>query len=121
MRLTWRDGVATALIGAAAAIYVGHLMSAYVPLITDSGDVAAAGLLLGFLACVLDEWTIKNMVVVRTLSALSVCALGLGIGVMATESDSLLMVFVATLVSLLVVTTIAHAGIFARRRVPNGR
>src|SRR5690349_16849524 len=55
MRLTWRDAAATLLVGAATAVYFCNMMSVPLPLITDRGDVAAASLLLGFVACVLDE------------------------------------------------------------------
>ena len=115
VRLTWRDGVATLLIGAIVAAYLGHVMSASIPLVTDPGDIAAAGLLLGFLACVIDEWTVTNKAVVRTLSGLSICAVGIGIAVMATGSESLLAAFMGTLVALWVVTTVAHAGAIALR------
>ena len=114
VRLTWRDGVATLLVGAATVLYLGHLLSVHMPSITDVGDVAAAGLLLGFVACVVDKWTIKNTAVVRALSVLSLSAIGIGIAAMATESESLLAVFVGTLMTLWVVTTMAHAGVIAR-------
>src|SRR6478735_3924714 len=72
MRLTWRDAAATLLVGAATAVYLGQKLSVPIPLITDRGDVAAGALLLGFVACVIDEWTVKHAALVRTLSVLSV-------------------------------------------------
>jgi steroid 5-alpha reductase family enzyme len=115
MRLTWRDAAATLLVGAATAVYIGQTMGAPIPLITDRGDVAAAALLLGFVACVIDEWTVTHAVLVRTLSVFSVCTLAVGIAAMATESEALLTVVVAMLVTLWAVTTLAHAGVIAQR------
>ena len=115
VKLTWRDGAATVLVGAATAVYVCNLLSLQVPLITDRGDVAAAGLVLGFVACVIDDWTIKHTVLVRTLSVLSLSALVIGIAAMAAESELLLTVFVGMLVTLWVVSTMAHAGVIATR------
>lgn len=115
VRLTWRDGAATVLVGAATVVYVCNLLSLQVPLISDRGDVAAAGLVLGFVACVVDDWTIKHTVLVRTLSVLSVSAIGIGIAAMATESQLVLTVFVGMLVMLGVVSTMAHAGVIATR------
>lgn len=120
MRLTWRDGVATLLVGAATAVYVCNMMSVPMPMIIDWGDVAAAALLLGFVACVIDEWTVKHAVLVRTLSALSVSTLCVGIAAMATESEFLVSVVVAMLVTLWAVTTLAHAGVIAPRAHSDG-
>ncbi len=120
MRLTWRDGAATLLVGTAAAVYLGQKISVPIPLITDRGDVAAAGLLLGFVACVIDEWTVEHAVLVRTLSVFSVSTLGVGIAAMATESEVLLEIVVAMLVTLWAVTTLAHAGVIAQRANSEG-
>ena len=121
MRLTWRDAAATLLVGAAAAVYLGQRLSVPLPLITDRGDVAAAALLLGFVACVIDEWTVKHAALVRTLSVLSVSTVGIGIAAMATESEVLLTIVVAMLVTLWAVTTLAHAGVLAHGRIRKGR
>jgi hypothetical protein len=107
--------MATLLVGAATAVYVCYMMTVPMPMIIDWGDVAAAGLLLGFVACVIDEWTVKHAVLVRTLSALSVSTLCVGIAAMATESVLLVSVVVAMLVTLWAVTTLAHAGVIAPR------
>jgi hypothetical protein len=115
VRLTWRDGAATMLVGAATVVYICNLLSVQVPLISDRGDVAAAGLVLGFVACIVDDWTIKHTALVRTLSVLSVSALGIGIAAMAAESEILLAVFVGMLVMLWVLSTMAHAGVIPTR------
>ncbi len=120
MRLTWRDAAATLLVGTATAVYLGQKIGVPMPLITDRGDVAAAGLLLGFVACVIDEWTVKHAVLVRTLSVFSLFTLGVGIAAMATESEALLEIVVAMLVTLWAVTTLAHAGVIAQRANPDG-
>ncbi len=71
--------------------------------------------MLGFVACVVDDWTIRHTVLVRTLSVLSMSALGIGIAAMAAESELLLTVFIGMLVMLWVVSTMAHAGVIATR------
>lgn len=115
VRLTWRDGAATMLVAAATVVYICNVLSVQVPLISDRGDVAAAGLVLGFVACIVDDWTIKHTALVRTLSVLSVSALGIGIAAMAAESEILLAVFVGMLVMLWVLSTMAHAGVIPTR------
>jgi steroid 5-alpha reductase family enzyme len=120
MRLTWRDAAATLLVGTATAVYLGQKMSVSIPLITDRGDVAAAGLLLGFVACVIDDWTVTHAALVRTLSVFSVCTLGIGIAAMATESETLVTIVVAMLVTLWALTTLAHAGVIAQRANSEG-
>jgi hypothetical protein len=115
VRLTWRDGAATVLVGAATGVYLCNLLGVQVPLISDRGDVAAAGLVLGVVACIVDDWTIKHTALVRTLSALSISALVIGIAAMAAESQILLAVFVGMLVMLWMVSTMAHAGVIATR------
>ena len=57
MRITLRDTVASILVAAIAVPYVGYLLYGSVPFVQDPRGMAAVGLILGFVAFLLDVGT----------------------------------------------------------------
>lgn len=109
-RLTWRDAVATILVAVVLIASALRLWGVAVPLIADNGDVAAAGLLLGFAACLIGGWAPRSDPGRPVWSGLSALALLLAVIAMATNNAWWLGAFLGCVAVLWMGTTLAHAG-----------
>lgn len=120
MRLSIRDGLATVLVAAAAAVYLpwvtGAAMTAW-----SARTVAAVVFALGFVACLTDQ---KEMAVVYgasregprpstayvvLVSAIGALALAAGVIAMATGSAAMLATLAASMGGLWLIATVRHA------------
>jgi hypothetical protein len=119
MRLTWRDGSATLLVAAAAAVYA--LWATGTAMATTSATVIAAVLFgLGWAACLTDQREMEIVYgadrqhprpplgyVVLT-SAIGVMTLGAGIAALVTATDTTLVILLAGLIALWMLATTRH-------------
>jgi hypothetical protein len=113
-RLTWRDAAATVLVVVLVALYLFYTFGESFTFLTDAGDVAAVGLILGFAACVFGGWSPRSTPGWPVWAAMSTLAILLAIVVMATEKDWWLAVFMIWLIALWAGTTLWHAGLLFR-------
>ena len=116
MRLTWKDGVATALLGAILIPYGGYLVRGEMPFIEDPRGMAATGI-VGLLAC-FAAWGVGfHTTLGKIAAALGAIAIGLGVAaalIGAEGSEVLLAVFVGAVVLVWALETASHAGLFRR-------
>jgi hypothetical protein len=116
MRLTWKDGAATALLAAVVVPYGGYVIRGEMPFIEDPRGMAAAGiigLVLSFAAWGLGIQTAFG----KVMAVLGAAVIGLGIAaalVGAEGSELLLAVFVGAMVVVWAIETGSHAGLFQR-------
>jgi len=119
MRLTWKDGVATALVAGVVALYIAFLSGAGLPLVSSARAMGLAVLVPGLTACVVggttpptarDPWTdlFRFFGMIAFLTAVLVMILG---------SEMLLAVLVGITVALWLGTSLRHA--FAAQPVPD--
>jgi hypothetical protein len=119
MRLTWRDGSATLLVAAAAAVYA--LWATGTVMVNASTTVIAAVVFgLGWAACVIDQREMQIVYgadrqhprppigyIVLT-SVTGVMTLGAGVGAMVIASDTALVILLAGMIALWVLATAWH-------------
>ena len=116
MRLTWKDGVATALIAAIVIPYVGYHVRGEMPFIEYPRGMAATGI-VGLLLC-FAAWGIGiHTTFGKVMAIVGAAAIGLGIAaalIGAEGSEVLLAVFVGAIVLVWAVETAFHAGLLGR-------
>ncbi|HSL12319.1 MAG TPA: hypothetical protein VLA82_13490 [Actinomycetota bacterium] len=116
MRLTWKDGVATALLAAILIPYGGYLVRGEMPFIQDPRGMAATGivgLVLSFAAWGVGFHTTFG----KVMAIVGAAAIGIGIAaalIGAEGSEVLLAVFVGAIVLVWALETGSHAGLFRR-------
>jgi hypothetical protein len=120
MRLTWRDGLATAFVAAAAGLYAVWATGAGSSG-TSARMVGAVVFGLGWAACTSDKDGVAvvygpaprgqrlPMSYVAATSLLGLVALVAGVATIASASGSMLAVLVAAMVTLWAMSTIRHA------------
>ena len=119
MRLTWRDGSATLLVAAAAAVYA--LWATGTAMASASITVIAAVVFgLGWAACLTDQREMQILYgadrqhprpplsYIMLTSAIGVMTLGAGIAALVTASDGALVILLAGLIALWVLATARH-------------
>lgn len=119
MRLTWRDGSATLLVAAAAAVYA--LWATGTAMAGASITVIAAVVFgLGWAACLTDQREMQivygadrqhlrpPLSYIMFTSAMGVMTLGAGIAALVTASDAALVILLAGLIALWVLATARH-------------
>lgn len=119
MRLTWRDGSATLLVAAAAAVYA--LWATGTAMASASITVIAAVVFgLGWAACLTDQREMQivygadrqhprpPLSYIMLTSAIGVMTLGAGIAALVTASDGALVILLAGLIALWVLATARH-------------
>ena len=119
MRLTWRDGSATLLVAAAAAVYA--LWATGTAMASESTTVIAAVVFgLGWAACLTDQREMQivygadrqhprpPLSYIMLTSAIGVMTLGAGIAALVTASDGALVILLAGMIALWVLATARH-------------
>lgn len=121
MRLTTRDLIATILVVAIAVPYVGYLVNGSMPFVDDPRGMAAIGLILGAAAFLVlrrgDEKDRKGRLEVALASVsivLGLVALGLA---ETAAAEVLLAVFMVSILVVLAVELMDHAGVLDRTRL----
>jgi hypothetical protein len=108
MRLTWRDAVATVMVGALVLMYIGLLANGSVGFIQGPRSMASIGLLSALVLCplsgikVFDAWA-------GAIGILGVGTLGVGIAVLVAESWVMLAAFMLAVVAMWALSTLHHA------------
>ena len=123
MRLTWRDGVATGCVAAAALMYMVWLSEEEVLGISGARALGLIVLLLGLAASVtavvfgVGEGLLRAPKLYLAITSLiGVAALAAGILVLVNESEAMLAALVGTTVGLWLISTVRHATGEERRR-----
>jgi hypothetical protein len=119
MRLTWRDGSATLLVAAAAAVYA--LWATGTAMASASTTVIAAVVFgLGWAACLTDQREMQivygadrqhprpPLSYIMLTSAIGAMTLGAGIVALVTASDAALVILLAGMIALWVLATARH-------------
>ena len=116
MRLTWRDWVATACVGAAAVIYAVWLSQDEVLGISGARGIGLAVLVLGLVASVtavvfgVGEGLLRaNKLYLALASVLGLVALVAGIVVLVNQNETMLATLVGSTVVLWMISTVRHA------------
>ncbi len=116
MRLTWRDWVATACVGAAAVMYAVWLSQDEVLGISGARGIGLAVLLLGLAASVtavvfgVGEGLLEaSKLYLAVASVLGLAALVAGIVALVNQNETMLATLVAATIVLWLVSTIRHA------------
>jgi hypothetical protein len=108
MRLTTRDVVATVLVAAVVVAYVGYLTFGSVPFIEDVRGMAGVGLVFGFASRRIGgRQAFRHQ---RVAFGAGLASMALGIMTLATESEVLLAVFIASIVVLWAAAMYVRAG-----------
>lgn len=112
MRLTWKDGVSTLLVGACGLIFLAVTDAWGWPLLGDFQAGAAALLVVGLAACIVGG---SNMTTFDTgdsmvvgASTIGFFALAVGIYGIVSGSETAFAILAATIAMLWVVATIHH-------------
>jgi hypothetical protein len=98
MTFTMKDKIATALVGAAVAAYVGYLVFGGVPLVQDARGMAAVGLVLGFASRRIGGR--EGFVHGRAARVGGIACVALGFTALGTESGAILALFMTLTVAL---------------------
>ena len=87
-RLARRDGVATLLVAAVILCYVGHLTGS-MPFVRTPNGMAAIGLILGFVACVVGGWSggVEAPTVDRLPATMGILTATVGLTVLVTANS----------------------------------
>ncbi|HUZ19300.1 MAG TPA: hypothetical protein VMU75_01840 [Acidimicrobiales bacterium] len=104
-----RDTIASALVVAIIAPYIGYLARGSVPFVEDVEAMAGAGLVLGLLACAIGgrgPFGPGIFLPVALIGGLS--TLGLGLAAFVTTNAGVLAAFMAAVVAMWLATTIRH-------------
>lgn len=126
MRLTWRDGLATLLVAAAAVLSTAWLTGAALAG-ASARVVGAVVLALGFAACTSDRAEMAlvygagsrrraPMAYVMVASLLGLVALVAGVLTLVGGTEAMLVTLVGAMIALWVMATIRHATGRGRRR-----
>jgi hypothetical protein len=110
MTSTWKDTVATALAAGVVIAYVGHLAWGGLAFVTDVRGMAAVGLVLGVASRRIGGRRVFKHEWWAMLANFG--SLALGIAALATESEEVLALFVASIVGLWAAATYVRAGGF---------
>lgn len=116
MRLSWRDGVATVCVAAAALLYAVWLSEEEVLGISGARALGVTVLLLGLAASVtavvfgVGEGLLRaSKLYLAIASVIGLAALVTGILVLVNESEAMLATLVASTVVLWLISTVRHA------------
>jgi hypothetical protein len=107
MRLTWRDGAATLVVGALVVAYIGLLVNGSVGFIQGPRSIASIGLLSALILCplsgikVFDGWA-------GAISVLGAVTLGLGVATLVAESWVFLAAFIVAVIAMWALATLHH-------------
>jgi hypothetical protein len=116
--LTRRDAIATVLVLAVVVPYVGYLINGSMPFIQDPRGMAGVGLvglILSFIAWGVGLGTRLGKVLLT--GGLASIGIGIAAVLLGTEgNDTLLAVFIGSIVALWVAETAVHAGVVHRAR-----
>lgn len=125
MRLSMRDLVATLLVLAIAVPYVGYLVNGSMPYIEDARGMAAVGLLLGALAFVVIRTGDPLDRAGRAEAGAAMVSLALGLVALVfaetVAAEALLAAFMASILVVLVVEMVDHAGVTHWHQAPAQR
>ncbi|WP_436498340.1 hypothetical protein [Actinokineospora sp. HUAS TT18] len=111
MALTWRDAVSSALVAAIVVPYTWYENTGSAPLVRDPRGMAAIGLVLGIAACVVGA-RVNGERMLPAAQALGGLALVSGLLTLVIDAEWSLAVFMITVISLWLMTTL--------RRIPTG-
>ena len=109
MRLTWRDGIASLLTAAAAAIFWALQAGISLPLVASVRGTAAAILLIGVAACATGARMNERGPLLTTLGFLGTVAFFAGLVAIIWASEAALAIETSVIVFLWAATTIRHA------------
>jgi hypothetical protein len=112
MRLTWRDAVATVLVGGVVAAYAAFVEGADLPVISGPRALAGFTLVVGLTACGIggEGWTNGSQPwAVRTAGVLGAIAMAAALVTVIIGSVFVLAVLVGTTVALWILATLRHA------------
>ena len=98
MRCTFKDVVASALVGLVVLTYGAYLIFDGIPFVRDATGMAAVGLFLGFASRRIGGRT--GFARERLAFASGLGSIALGVAAMVTESEVLLALFVLSIVAL---------------------
>jgi hypothetical protein len=121
MRATWRDAVATGLVGAAATLYGAHAAGAHLPGLHAVRPIAAVIVGLGLLACVTAAWPLQDASSAygRWVGALGAAAFVAGMIALIGGNEIALTALVGITVAMWITATARHLS--ARRPRINDR
>ncbi len=114
MHLTWRDGLATVLVVAAAILYLLWLQDVEVFGLASATAVASVALVLGFVACATNlgynwgELSQGSRTYFAVTSLLGLAAVVAGIWAIVSDSEPMLGALVLATAILWVMTTARH-------------
>ena len=117
MRLSRRDMLVTAIVGAVVVPYVGYLVRGSMPYIQDPRGMAGVGL-IGFVAG-LAVWafggrsSFGSTALIGLELLIGLVALGVGVAALALGSEALLAWFVGALVLIWAVEMLSRAGLLS--------
>ena len=116
MRLSWRDGLATAFVAAAGVVYALSPTSAHLPGVSGAKVVAGVVLGLGLAASVTAVvygvgagLLHAHKAYLAIASLVGLAALVAGVVALATGNESMLATLVAATVALWLLSTVRHA------------
>lgn len=98
MQLTTKDVVASALVVASAALYAAYVAFDGIPLVQDAKGMAAVGFVLGFASRRIGGR--KGFAHERFAFAGALASMGLGVAALVTASETVLAMFIASMVCL---------------------
>src|SRR5690348_16864625 len=115
MKLTLRDGIATALVAAIAVPYVGYLWQGEMPFIKDPRGMSATALVLGVAAFGVSGRVFDTGAMGKVELGLGVISFALGVAALVFAgtfaAQALLAAFFATIVVVWAVEMLHHAGL----------
>jgi hypothetical protein len=122
MKLSIRDGIATALVAAILVPYAGYLVRGEMPFIQDPRGMSATGLIIGVAAFLVAgkismAGTLNKVEVGLAIVALAVGLVALGLAGTAA-AEVLLAVFIGAIVVTWAVEMLQHAGILHAGAAP---
>ncbi|MCX2950312.1 hypothetical protein [Lentzea sp. NEAU-D7] len=116
MRLGVKDVVATVLVALIAIPYIGYLVNGEMPFVKDPRGMAAVGLVLGVAAFLVVRWGDALDRVGMAETGLAVLVLALGVVTLflaeTAAAEVLLAVFMGSILLMLAVELVDHAGVF---------
>lgn len=122
MRLKPKDMIATLLVVAIGAPYVGYLVRGEMPFVQDARDMAAVGLVLGLVAYLVVESEEDDDPTDKVERRLMLQVLMIGAVTLAlaetAAAEVLLAVFMVAILAAWATTLAAHAGVLPRGRHP---
>lgn len=109
MRLTYKDGAATAFVAAAGAFYAWHLDAPHAAFVGSIRWTSVVVLVLGLVACASGGQLSADSGYQRFMSAMAATPFLLMLAVLVTDSEGVLAALVGVVGAMWLVTTTRHA------------